>query len=60
MTNRELAEKRAQLRAKADRIAGLPAFAAAGDIKTAALLAAEITDELARRELSRAAGGELV
>ncbi len=59
MTDRELADRRAQLKAKTERIAGMSAFAAASEIKTAALLAAAITDELARRELSRAAGGHI-
>ncbi|MDO0946643.1 hypothetical protein [Chromohalobacter israelensis] len=53
MTNHELQEKRRALDAKAERIAGLPAFAAAGEMKAAGLLAAEITSELARRELQR-------
>lgn len=53
MTNAELARKREQLRQKTDRAAGLHPLVAAGEIKAAALLAAEITDELTRRELQR-------
>ncbi|WP_163557145.1 hypothetical protein [Halomonas sp. NO4] len=56
MTNAELAQRRAQLADKQRAIAGMPAMAAMGTIKNAALLMAEITDELARRELVR---GEL-
>jgi hypothetical protein len=55
MTNEELAQRRKQLRQKGERIAGLNPMIAAGEIKAAALLAAEITDELARRELARGA-----
>ena len=55
MTDKELNDKRLTLGHKANKIAGLPAFAAAGEIKLAALLAAEITAELARRELDRSA-----
>ena len=58
MTNSELAMKREQLSIKADRIAMLNPLVAAGEIKTAALLAAEITGELARRELQRGHHGE--
>lgn len=53
MTNRELAEKRAQLQAKAELVASLHPMQAMGQLKVAAMLAAEITDELARRELAR-------
>ncbi|MFB9867910.1 hypothetical protein [Vreelandella sulfidaeris] len=53
MTNAELARKREQLRQKADGIAGMNPLFAANEIKIAALLAAEITDELTRRELQR-------
>lgn len=55
MTNEELAQRRKQLRQKGERIAGLNPMIAAGEIKAAALMAAEITDELARRELARGA-----
>lgn len=55
MTNTELAQRRALLDHKAERITGLNPLVAAGEIKTAALLAAEITSELARRELDRGA-----
>lgn len=53
MTNNELANKREQLRQKADRVAGLNPLVAAGEIKATAMLAAEITDELTRREIQR-------
>jgi len=53
MTDKELNEKRMALELKAERIAGMSAFAAAGEMKAAGLLAAEITAELARRELVR-------
>lgn len=58
MTNKELNAARLQLDVKADKIAGMPAFAAAGEIKAAALLASSITVELARRELQRSAANE--
>lgn len=57
MTNEELAQRRAQLNQKADRVAGLHPMVAAGEIKAAALLAAEITSELARREIERGNNG---
>jgi len=57
MTNEELAQRRAQLNHKADRVAGLHPMVAAGEIKAAALLAAEITSELARREIERGDNG---
>lgn len=53
MTNTELAQRRALLNHKAERIAGLNPLVAAGEIKAAAMVAAEITSELARRELER-------
>ncbi|MDI5984906.1 hypothetical protein QLQ85_08890 [Halomonas sp. M4R5S39] len=53
MTNRELADRRRQLADKAQTIAGLHPMMAAGEIKVAAMLMAEITDELTRRELAR-------
>lgn len=53
MTNRELEHKRAQLRAKCEAVGGLSPMLAAAQFKTAALMMAEITDELTRRELQR-------
>ncbi|MCK0745025.1 hypothetical protein [Chromohalobacter nigrandesensis] len=55
MTNRELEYKRAQLRAKCDAVAGLSPMLAAAQFKAAALMMAEIADELTRRELAREA-----
>lgn len=57
MTNEELAQRRALLNHKAERVAGLHPMVAAGEIKAAALLAAEITSELARREIERGNNG---
>ncbi len=56
MTNAELEQRRRQLRQKTETIAGLSPMLAAAQFKAAALLAAEITDELARRELARGGG----
>lgn len=53
MKDAELAQRRAALAEKTRKVAGLPAMAAAMEIKSAALLMAEITDELCRRELAR-------
>lgn len=53
MTNQELAEKRAQLGGKVELVASLHPMQAMGQLKAAAMIAAEITDELARRELAR-------
>lgn len=53
MTNDELNARRMKLKGYRLKIAGKPAFAVAGEIKAAAELAAEITDELARREIER-------
>lgn len=53
MTNAELNQKRLSLRDKRDKIAGMNPFTAANEMKAAAMLAAEIADELARRELQR-------
>jgi hypothetical protein len=58
MTNVELAQRRALLESKAQRVAGLHPMVAAGEIKAAALLAAEITSELASREIERGQHGE--
>lgn len=54
MTNKELNEKRLALQAKRLKVEkAMSPMAVMGDIKAAALIAAEITDELARRELAR-------
>lgn len=53
MTNRELEHKRAQLRAKCEAVGGLSPMLAATQFKTAALMMAEIVDEMTRRELAR-------
>lgn len=53
MTNQELAAKRDQLRAKADKLQGRNPLTAMGDYAMAATLLAEIGDELVRRELER-------
>jgi hypothetical protein len=58
MNNVELAQRRALLESKAQRVAGLHPMVAAGEIKAAALLAAEITSELAHREIERGQHGE--
>lgn len=55
MTNQELAAKRAQLRQKSESIAGRNPMMAMADYVTAAMMMAEITDELTRRELTREA-----
>jgi hypothetical protein len=55
MTNSELASMKMQLDVTAEKIAGLPPWSAAGELKAAALLASSITVELARRELKREA-----
>ncbi|MCK2046992.1 hypothetical protein BTW10_09985 [Chromohalobacter japonicus] len=53
MTNEELADKRDQLREKCHSVAGMSPMLAAGQFKIAAMMMAEITDELTRRELLR-------
>lgn len=51
MTNQELAAKRTALRGKTNTLANVSPMLAMGEFKAAALLMAEITDEIARREL---------
>ncbi len=53
MTNAELSAKRQALAEKRRKLAGRSPFAAATEYAVAAELAAEIADELARRELAR-------
>lgn len=53
MNNQELKQNRENLRQKTDRVKGLHPMVAAGEMKAAAVLMAEITSELARRELNR-------
>lgn len=55
MTNQELAAKQAQLRVKCNSVASLSPMMAAAQFKAAALMMAEIVDEITRRELQREA-----
>lgn len=58
MKNSELEKRREQLRRKCETVGGLSPMLAMGEFKLAAMMMADITDELVRRELAREGGRE--